>query len=395
MADAPTTNDRLRDALLRAADRLATTTMARLVLQQIARVVDPAHVPAELRGPVLERLRGAGEPEPLAWRAIEGRLKRAWGEPPGRVLDDVDERPAAVTPAAQLHHAVIDGDDVAVKVRRPGVAEAVRGDLALLDVVAQLLAGLAPRADVGALAAEVRERALDELDLEHEATSQRAFHRALRRHEDLHVPAPRTDLAREDVLVAEWVEGTSVRALQGGPEDARRRVAELAMRFFLGAAQHGTVHADPDPDDVLLLDDGRVAVLDYGAVARVPSARAARFADLLEALAAGDDHAGGGALAELGWLRGTDAPKAVAHARRALAPLLESPARLDPQALAAAGSRALDVAPDLLPLLPRTAVPPGDLWPLRGTGALALLLARLDVEADWVALATRALREGW
>jgi hypothetical protein len=395
MAETTTANDRLRDALLRAADLLAATTTTRLVLQRIARVVEPGHVPGELRGPVLERLRAAGEPEPLAWREVEGRLRRAWGTPPARVLDDIDEHPVAVTPAAQVHRAVADGDDVAVKVRRAGVAEAVRGDLALLDAVAPLFAGVAPRADVAALVAEVRERALDELDLEHEATVQRAFHRALRRHEDLHVPAPRTDLAREDVLVAAWVEGTSVRALQGGPEDARRRVAELAVRFFLGAAQHGTAHADPDPDDVLLLGDGGVAVLDYGAVARVPPSRAARCADLLEAVAAGQDGAAAEALADLGWLPAADTPSAVALARAAVGPLLASPARMDAGALRAASGRALESAHELLALLPRTAFPPGDLSPLRGAGALALLLARLDVEADWVGLATRALREGW
>ncbi|HSD81084.1 MAG TPA: hypothetical protein VLB47_10495, partial [Solirubrobacteraceae bacterium] len=64
-------------------------------------------------------------------------------------------------------------------------------------------------------------------------------------------------------------------------------------------------------------------------------------------------------------------------------------------ALRRAVARALDDAPEALALLERAGLPHGDAWPLRGAGALALLLARLGVEADWVALAARALRDGW
>jgi predicted unusual protein kinase regulating ubiquinone biosynthesis (AarF/ABC1/UbiB family) len=396
MADATTSQDRLHDALLRAADLLAATTTTRVALQGLAGALDPAVLPAELRGPVLERLAAAGEPEPLSWREVEARLKRAWGGPVARTLDALDPDPVAVTPSAQVHRGTLHGDEVAVKVRRPGVVEALRGDLALLDAVAPLFAGLAPGVDVVAIVREVRERALDELDLEHQAGVQRGFHRALRRHGDLHVPAPVTDLSHEQVLVSAWVDGTPVRALAAGGAGDRRRAAELAVRFFLGAGAHGTAHADPHPDDVLLLGDGRLAILDFGAVAPVSHARLALFADLLEALANGDDAAAAAALGALGWFPAADAATVIALAQLTLGPLLVGPAaRLDGPALARVTQAALDEAPQALALLPRAGLPAGDVWPLRGAGALALLLARLDVEADWPALATRALRDGW
>jgi predicted unusual protein kinase regulating ubiquinone biosynthesis (AarF/ABC1/UbiB family) len=395
MADATISHDRVRDALLRAADLLAATTTARIALQGLGRLLDPEVVPASARGGVLERLAAAGEPEPLAWRDIEGRLRRAWGRPVARTLDALDPEPVAVTPTAQVHRGVLEGEDVAVKVRRPAVAEALRGDLALLDAVAPLFAGLAPRVDVGAVVRAVRERALDELDFEHEATVQRGFHRALRRHPDLHVPAPHTELARDDVLVSAWVDGRPVRALAGAAEADRRRAAELAVHFFLGAFAHGTVHAEPHPDDVLLLGDGRLAVLDFGAVARVPAGRAALGADLLQALAAGDAVAAGAALTALGWLAPGHAGTVVDLARAALGTLLEAPGRLDAASLRRASVQASRDAPGAVALLAHAGLPAGDVWPLRGAGALVLLLARLDVEADWVALATRALRDGW
>jgi hypothetical protein len=390
---------RLREALLRAADLLAGTTTTRAALQGLADVVDPAVLPEELRDGVAARLAAAGEPEPLGAKEVERRLRSAWGGPVARTLDELDPGPVAVTPAAQVHRAVAGGEDVAVKVRRPGLAEAVRTDLAVLDAVAPLFTPFVPRADAGAIVREVRERVLDELDFEHEAATQRAFHRALRRHEALCVPAPRTDLARDDVLVSAWVEGTTMRALAGdGAPAERRRAAELLVRFALGALRHGTAHAGLGPDDALLLDDGgatRLAILDFGAVGRVPPGRAAHAADWLDAVAACDPRAAARALDALGWLPAAEAPRAVELARHAAGPLLAGSARLDAAALRAAGERGLDRLGPALDLLRSAAAPPADVWPLRSVGALVLLLARLDVEADWVPLARDALREGW
>jgi len=395
MPDAPVSEARLRDALLRAAELLAATTTARAVLQGWARLVDVETVPGVVREEALERLRAAGDPQGRPWRDVEAQLRRAWGAAVARRLDDIDPQPVAVTPAAQVHRAVADGAPVAVKVRRPGIEQTLRADLHVLDAAAALVAGFVPRLDLAALVAEVRERALDELDLEHEAATQRAFHRALRRDPELHVPAPRTDLAREDVLVAEWVQGRSVRALAGALPDERSRAAHLAARFFLGALHYGTAQAAPDPDDVLLLADGRLAVLDFGAVARVPPGRAALAADLLDALAEQDDVAGARALDALGWLPAGDAGRALALARANLAPLLAGRARLDGAGLRAVAERARAHHGDALALLHCAALPPIDLWPLRGVAALALLLARLGAEHDWRAVAVRALRDGW
>jgi predicted unusual protein kinase regulating ubiquinone biosynthesis (AarF/ABC1/UbiB family) len=391
---------RLREALRRAADLLAGTSTTRAVLQGLAEVVDPAVLPGELRDDVVERLEAAGPPAPLGVKDVERRLRSAWGGSVARTLDELDPEPVAVTPAAQVHRAVADGAEVAVKLRRPGLAEAVRNDLAVLDAVAPLFTPFVPRADPGAVVREVRERALDELDLEHEAATQRAFHRALRRHDALLVPAPRTDLARDDVLVSAWVEGIPVGELaERGSAAQRRRAAELLVRFALGALRHGTAHAGLGPGDALLLDGAeegaRLAILDFGAVGRVAPGRAGHGADLLDAVAAGDARAAGDALAALGWLPADDAARAVALTRHAAGPLLAGSARLDAAALRAAAERGLDRLGPALDVLRGAAAPAADLWPLRGVGALVLLLARLDVEADWVALAGDALREGW
>ncbi len=387
------TRRRLREAGRGAGELLAGTTTARLALAALAETVDLQALPHEVRAPVAARLARVPAPEPLPFDRVERVLRDAWDRRPAAVLDDLGREPAAVTPGAVVHRGVLDGRDVAVKVRRPGLTEAVRSDLGLADAIAPLFGALLPRVDVGAVAREVRERILDELDLEYEGSVQRSFARALRRHPDLHVPAVHGALTHEAVLVTDWVDGVAVADLSGNAE--RRRAAELLVRFHLGAARFGTVHADPHPRDALLAADGRLAVLDFGATRRVAPARVDLAAAALDALAARDGRGLGSALATLGWLPQRDGARALALAREVLGPLLGGTATLDAAAACELARRAAGQERALLALLPHAGMAPEDLWPLRMLGGLFIVLARLGARSDWVALARQALADGW
>jgi hypothetical protein len=393
MASQADTRRRLREAARRAGELVAGTTTARLALAALAETVDLQALPEEVRAPVAARLARVPAPEPLPFDRVEQVLREAWGRRPAAVLDDLRREPAAVTPGAVVHRGILDGRGVAVKVRRPGLAQAVRSDLGLADAVAPLFGALVPRVDVGAVSREVRERILDELDLEYEGSVQRSFARALRRHPDLHVPAVHGELTHEAVLVTDWVDGVAVGDLSGVAE--RRRAAELLVRFHLGAARFGTVHADPHPRDALLTADGRLAVLDFGATRRVAQARVDLAAAALDALAAGDARGLGSALAKLGWLPARDGARALALARDVFGPLLSGTAVLDAAAACGLARRAAAQERALLTLLPHAGVAPEDLWPLRMLGGLFIVLARLGARSDWVTLARRALADGW
>jgi ABC1 atypical kinase-like domain len=393
MASQADTRRRLREAAKRAGELVAGTTTARLALAALAETVDLQAVPEEVRAPVAARLARVPAPEPLPFDRVERVLRDAWGKRAAAVLDDLRREPAAVTPGAVVHRGVLDGRDVAVKVRRPGLAEAVRSDLGLADAIVPLFGALVPRVDVGAVAREMRERILDELDLEYEGSVQRSFARALRRHPDLHVPAVHGELTHEAVLVTDWVEGVAVGDLSGKSE--RLRAAELLVRFHLGAARFGTVHADPHPRDALLGADGRLAVLDFGATRRVAPARVDLAVAALDALAAGDGRGLGSALASLGWLPERDGARALAPAQDIFAPLLGGTTSLDAAAARGLARRAAAQERALLALLPHAGVAPEDLWPLRMLGGLFTVLARLGARSDWLALARRALADGW
>ncbi len=138
---------------------------------------------------------------------------------------------------------------MAVKVLRPGLAATVRQDMTLLEGLVAPLSAAFPAVDAAAMLSEVRERTLDELDLESEAATQRRVHRALRRHPFLTVPAPVMRLCHDEVLVSEFVDGVP---LWQAP-DPDLAAARLVV-FVIGAARAGVIHADPHPDDVLVLE---------------------------------------------------------------------------------------------------------------------------------------------
>jgi predicted unusual protein kinase regulating ubiquinone biosynthesis (AarF/ABC1/UbiB family) len=278
-----------------------------------------------------------------------------------------------------------------VKVLRPWLASQVRQDLPVLERLLAPLDAAFPALDSHAVLREFRERVLDELDLEHEACTQRLVHRALRGHPSLMAPAPVMRLAHEGVLVSEWANGTP---LLDGPDadNAAARLVELA----LGATRAGIMPADIDPDDVLLLSDGRLAILDFGAWCAVDRERASIAADALEAFLEPDVEAFGSAVERLGWLpagHGGAALDLIGDALDGLAG--PGPARLDRESVLAARDRLFESPETIVELILAGALPPHDLWPARGVAQLFGTIARAGATGDWPALARTALRNGW
>ncbi len=382
------------DALIQIALRLARSApTGRIALAQLARSLDPAWIPLPWGETIISELEAArvAASVPLEPKQVQRALLDAWGAAPSHELDEFDPTPLAITPSAQVHRAVHAGRDVAVKLLRPGLAASVRQDLALLESLIAPLAAAFPALDPQALMAEVRERVLDELDLEHEAAAQRRFHRALRNHPLFMVPAPVMQLAHDGVLVSEWVEGVPLRDA-GDRDDAAARL----VLFVLGGLRAGMVHADADPDDVIVLEDGRLAILDLGATRNVDAVRAEQTAAALEAFVAQDAEALGRTLEQLGWLAAGHAGSAMDLGEHVLGDLAGAdPVRLDTSALLAARHRAGERPRQLLEVLLAGALMPEDLWPARAVAQLFGTIARVGATGPWRELARAALRDGW
>jgi predicted unusual protein kinase regulating ubiquinone biosynthesis (AarF/ABC1/UbiB family) len=204
-------------------------------------------------------------------RVIEDDLE----EPISEVFSSFDEEPIAAASIGQVYRATLadDGREVAVKVQYPGVAGAVRADLQNLEMIMRVLKRMTPGMDVKAIAEEIRERIVEELDYELEAQNQRSIARIYAGHPFIVVPDVVTALSREHVLVSEFVRGAGFEDLKGRSQAERDRIGEIVFRFFLGCLyRHHQFSGDPHPGNFLLQDDGRIAFLDFGLFKRMDAA---------------------------------------------------------------------------------------------------------------------------
>jgi tRNA A-37 threonylcarbamoyl transferase component Bud32 len=120
---------------------------------------------------------------------------------------------------------------------------------------------------------EIRSRIDEELDYELEAQNQRTLSRIYRGHPFIVVPEVITALSHERVIVSEFVAGRGFEELKQLPQAERDRLGEIVYRFYFGCMyRHHQFSGDPHPGNSLLLDDGRMAFLDFGLFKRIPAA---------------------------------------------------------------------------------------------------------------------------
>ena len=193
-----------------------------------------------------------------------------------------DDTPAAAASIGQVHRAVWqDGRAVAVKIQYPGAGRALINDFTQIARMGRLFGILMPGLDVKPMLDELRDRVAEELDYHLEAAAQRAFAAAYAGDPDIYVPGVVTET--DHVLVTEWMDGTPLsKIISNGSKEERDRAGILLTRFlFSGPARAGLLHADPHPGNFRLLADGRLGVLDFGAVDRLPDGLPPIFGKLL------------------------------------------------------------------------------------------------------------------
>ncbi len=242
-----------------------------------------AALPPEIAGPyraTLARLQESAPPLPA--RTVHKVLATDMGEDWRASFAEFNDQPTAAASIGQVHRGVWqDGRQVAVKIQYPGAGNALISDFNQLSRVGRLFSVLMPGLDVKPLLAELRDRVAEELDYRLEAASQEAFATAYADDPDVYVP--HVVAATDHVLISDWMDGTPLaRIITDGTTAERNRAGILIVRFlFSGPARVGLLHADPHPGNFRLLADGRLGVLDFGAVDRLPDGFPPFFGKLL------------------------------------------------------------------------------------------------------------------
>jgi predicted unusual protein kinase regulating ubiquinone biosynthesis (AarF/ABC1/UbiB family) len=248
-----------------------------------------AALPEDIAAPyraALTKLQDAAPPMPAS--TVHKVLAEGLGPDWREKFQTWNDKPAAAASIGQVHKAVwADGREVAVKLQYPGAGPALLSDLNQLARFARLFAVLNPGLDVKPLIKELKARVAEELDYGQEAESQAAFAAAYDGDPDIVIP--KVVDRSGNVLVTEWIDGTPLSAIiRNGTPEQRNRAGLLFVRFLLSGPQRaGLLHADPHPGNFRITADDKLAVLDYGAVNRLPDGLPATIGPLGRLVLAG------------------------------------------------------------------------------------------------------------
>jgi predicted unusual protein kinase regulating ubiquinone biosynthesis (AarF/ABC1/UbiB family) len=231
-----------------------------------------AAIPEEYGEPyreALTKLQKDAPPLPAAkvHRVLDAQLGTKWR---GR-FSSFDDTPVASASIGQVHKALwSDGREVAVKIQYPGADEALRADLKTMQRMVGVLKQLSPGADVQGVVDELIQRTEMELDYRLEADNQRKFAKAY--HDHPHFLVPHIVASSPKVVIQEWIEGVHMAEIirDGTPEQRDLFGTRLLELTFDAPRRLGMMHGDAHPGNFMLLPDGRMGVIDFGAVAPLP-----------------------------------------------------------------------------------------------------------------------------
>lgn len=224
--------------------------------------------------------------------AIRALIQAELGSSVEDLFTEWSDTPIASASIGQVHRAVTaEGDEVAVKVQHPGVAEAVESDLKNAGLLESALSVMGTRKFKSKEVLEiVRQRFREELDYGHEAQRQQEFIALHAEDPQIHIPRIYTELSSTQVMTSAFVQGMDFTAACAAPEADRRAWIETLWRFvYKGNLVGGIFNADPHPGNYIFHPDGHVTFLDFGCIQEIPPERCTLARGLHFAAAAKDE----------------------------------------------------------------------------------------------------------
>ena len=252
---------------------------------------------------------------------VHALVRKELGGDPAELFARFEEEPFASASIAQVHFATLhSGEDVVVKIQRPGIRRRVAADLQILKRFAQVveLAKLGRRLSAQDVVADFADNLAEELDFRIEAQSMEAWVSGLHGSplgRNITVPQVHWELTSERVLTMQRVHGVridDVPTIRTKGFDGTELVKALLFATFEGGLRHGLFHGDLHAGNLLVDDDGKIVFLDFGIMGRIDPRTRWLLRELVYALLVKKDHAAAGKILVIMGAVGTVKPEAQA-----------------------------------------------------------------------------------
>lgn len=244
---------------------------------------DPELLPAEFAD-VMSSLQS--DAQPMTYVTVKAQIERALDRPIETIFSYFDPDPVGAASIGQVHRAILDsGEEVAVKIQYPGVADSLESDLKSLKSMLIYGRAFADRKRLDQLFAEIQRMLLQEADYRVEAQTLARFYEVFKDREGFRTPRPYLDWSTREVLVMEYIHGTkldeAIEAMEDGPR--RQQILERwVYNYSWMFHELLELHADPHPGNFLLQDDDTLVMLDLGCVKKFDADFADGFLRVLD-----------------------------------------------------------------------------------------------------------------
>ncbi|MGQ0508185.1 MAG: ABC1 kinase family protein [Myxococcaceae bacterium] len=210
---------------------------------------------------------------PITLEQVNEAIRSSLGKEPSQLFQSICPDPLAAASIAQVHRAVtLSGEEVVIKVQRPGIAEQIRSDVSVLLSLARMLEAVVEETGVYTPTGIVEEfdRAIhEELDFVNEAVNIKDFHKHNDSRGYMKIPKVFDALSSRTVLTMEFLQGTKISQIDLKKHDRdviSRNLVDVSFRMLF---EDGLFHGDPHPGNILVLENDVIALLDFGVVGRL------------------------------------------------------------------------------------------------------------------------------